>query len=81
MGFGNTIKPQGLEPFQFPTKIGTASSTPAGFAFLLNTLAFIGHTESLDSTGSVQGRASLERHQSTGTKRFSSSNQWRTTLI
>ena len=27
MGFGNTIKPQGLEPFQFPTKIGTLSRT------------------------------------------------------
>jgi hypothetical protein len=26
MGFGNTIKPQGLEPFQFPTKIGTLSA-------------------------------------------------------
>ena len=25
MGFGNTIKPRGLEPFQFPTKIGTLS--------------------------------------------------------
>ena len=34
-----------------PLSYGGLASTPAGFTFLLNTLAFIGHTENLDSTG------------------------------
>ncbi len=34
---------------------GALALTPAGFTFLLNTLAFIGHTEKLDTTASAQG--------------------------
>ncbi len=41
LGFPHTCHPS----------YGGLASTPAGFTFLLNTLAFIGHTENLDSTG------------------------------
>ena len=43
LGFPHTCHPS----------YGGLASTPAGFAFLLNTLAFIGHTEKMDSTGSL----------------------------
>ncbi len=41
LGFPHTCHPS----------YGGLASTPAGFTFLLNTLAFIGHTEFLDITG------------------------------
>jgi len=41
LGFPHTCHPS----------YGALAFTPAGFAFLLNTLAFIGHTEFLDITG------------------------------
>ncbi len=44
-----------LQVFGFPLtchpSYGGLASTPAGFTFLLNTLAFLGHTENLDTTG------------------------------
>jgi hypothetical protein len=41
LGFPHTCHPS----------YGGLASTPAGFTFLLNTLAFIGHSENLDTTG------------------------------
>ncbi len=41
LGFPHTCHPS----------YGGLASTPAGFVFLLNTLAFIGHTEFVDTTG------------------------------
>ena len=43
LGFPHTCHPS----------YGGLASTPAGFIFLLNTLAFLGHTENLDTTGSA----------------------------
>ncbi len=48
-----------------PRSVSVADSdgplTPAGFTFLLNTLAFIGHTEFLDSTAMIDSGWKRER--------------------
>ncbi len=44
LGFPHTCHPS----------YGGLAPTPAGFTFLLNTLAFIGHTEFLDNTGALE---------------------------
>ncbi len=61
-GFVDELRVLGLPHTRHPSYGGLAS-TPAGFTFLLNTLAFIGHTENLDSTGSVAAHAvARQRH-------------------
>ena len=49
LGFPHTCHPS----------YGALALTPAGFTFLLNTLAFIGHTENPDSTGFVRPTADV----------------------
>ncbi len=48
-GFVDELQVLGF-PHTYHPSYGALALTPAGFTFLLNTLAFIGHTEFLDTT-------------------------------